>query len=907
MKKLLSLILWLCCLLFAWSFVQANNSEYEYKNLNITADILEDGTMNVRESFKANFFVEKHWIIRTIPLNYSVWGMYYHIDISDIDVKWQPFTTTQGSGSREIKIWDSDKTITWEQRYPITYTVYGLIKNYEWMWYSELYWNLVWYDFDTNINSVRAVLHLPKVYTGFTSNDFLITTDWKSNSVEDFSWTVDWSQWDSISITYESWLDANQWITLSIKFPEDYFEFDDDRQTWLMWKAKIKDTEPEEPTKLIAENIVDNDEEIADSEQSHFAPETTGSSIVEQDEVKEEIINDLVEDNISSDDTSIEEKTKANAVTNNGYVTSGAKPTLNSNPEYEYTNLNITAKILDDGTMTVKENYTADFHINKHGIIRTIPLNYTVSGFAFHIDVSDINVEWKTFRTSKAGWDIEIKIWDADRTVIGTQNYPISYTTYWLVRNFSGEWFSDFYWNLVWYDFDTSIRNVYAEIILPSVYTWFTAEDFQITVDWNTGNVFLFPWLVDWGQWDRIIIKYDRWLSAYKWITLSIKFPNNYFTFDHDKQAKLVWHVNSSSSSNYNYSWGGLLDKLNNVLAGIVPFWMIALFIYTFIRKIKSAGKIDTKSGALKWEFAKQFPVIVQYEAPKWINSAEAGLLLHRGARVKDMLSLIYKRAAEWLIRISTEESSWSVFKRASKSIILTKIKDISSDAPEYEKDFFRSLVRSEKNKIEETTNLYGKLHLSDLEKYGETKWWLTTNKKAKLILIFFFSLFIIAPLVGPVMPALVAFLVLVFFFFTVTISSASLKETEEWAKLIAHILWYRDFLKACDENKLRLFLQQDPLYFDKILPYAVAFWLDTELIKKIEPIMQEMNIHSTWYDWDLHSMTTINNIISSSATHYSAPQSPSYSSGGWFSWGSSSGWGFSSWGWGWWGGWRSW
>jgi hypothetical protein len=84
--------------------------------------------------------------------------------------------------------------------------------------------------------------------------------------------------------------------------------------------------------------------------------------------------------------------------------------------------------------------------------------------------------------------------------------------------------------------------------------------------------------------------------------------------------------------------------------------------------------------------------------------------------------------------------------------------------------------------------------------------------------------------------------------------------------------------------------LQQDPLYFDKILPYAVAFWLDTELIKKIEPIMQEMNIHSTWYDWDLHSMTTINNIISSSATHYSAPQSPSYSSGGWFSWGSSSG-----------------
>jgi hypothetical protein len=45
------------------------------------------------------------------------------------------------------------------------------------MGYSELYWNLVGYDFDTNINKVRAVIYLPKDYTGFSSDDFLITTD----------------------------------------------------------------------------------------------------------------------------------------------------------------------------------------------------------------------------------------------------------------------------------------------------------------------------------------------------------------------------------------------------------------------------------------------------------------------------------------------------------------------------------------------------------------------------------------------------------------------------------------------------------------------------------------------------------------------------------------------------------
>ena len=167
--------------------------------------------------------------------------------------------------------------------------------------------------------------------------------------------------------------------------------------------------------------------------------------------------------------------------------------------------------------------------------------------------------------------------------------------------------------------------------------------------------------------------------------------------------------------------------------------------------------------------------------------------------------------------------------------------------------------------------------------------------------------MFFLAPILWAILPALFPILILGFFFFVVAMSWWSkFKETEEWARLIAHVLWYREFLAACDENKLRLFLQQDPLYFDKILPYAVAFGLDTELIKKIEPIMQEMNTKPSWYDWDLHSMYLINSTIRNSATH-SVPPSSSYDSGGWFSSWSSFSWWFSSGGWGWWWGGRSW
>ena len=575
-----------------------------------------------------------------------------------------------------------------------------------------------------------------------------------------------------------------------------------------------------------------------------------------------------------------------------------------ANNDYEYTNLNIYAHILEDWTINVTENFTADFHVNKHGIIRVIPLNYTPGGYAFHIDISNINVSWKKFTTSKSNWEIEIKIWDADRTVNWIQTYPISYSAYGLIRNYSWNGYAELYWNLVWNDFDTSINNVKAEIILPKAYTGFTPDDFMITVDWKTTSIYDFQWLIDWGWWDRIIISYDRWLSSYQWITLAIKFPNNYFTFDHNKQSKLAGYAKNSF---WESIWFAIL----------IPIWIIVLIIFSWIKRIKDGislfsgltgnkSEIDRKSGKLKWDFAKQFPVIVQYEPPKWVNSAEAWLLVHRGAKPKDMLSLVYKWATEWLIKLSFEEDGWWIFKKASKNVIITKIMDINPESPAYEKDFFRALVRGERSKISENSNLYSKLSLSDLENYWRKSWWFTGGKnKGWLTTIWFITLIILASFLENTIPWIVPICFIGFFAIAIYSSAASqLKETEEWAKLISHVLWYKEFLAACDENKLKLFLQQDPLYFDKILPYAVAFWLDTELIRKMEPIMQEMNIKSSWYDWDIHNIYYINKTISSSAINSVAPH---YDSGSWFSgWSSFGGW-FSSWWGGWWGGWRSW
>ena len=62
MKKIWLIILWLFMLSFSWNITRANN-EYEYKNLDITANVLNDWTIDVIENFTADFFVNKHWII----------------------------------------------------------------------------------------------------------------------------------------------------------------------------------------------------------------------------------------------------------------------------------------------------------------------------------------------------------------------------------------------------------------------------------------------------------------------------------------------------------------------------------------------------------------------------------------------------------------------------------------------------------------------------------------------------------------------------------------------------------------------------------------------------------------------------------------------------------------------------
>ena len=590
--------------------------------------------------------------------------------------------------------------------------------------------------------------------------------------------------------------------------------------------------------------------------------------------------------------------------------------------DYEYKNLDITAKILWDWTIDVEENYTANFFINKHGIIRNIPFNYSVDEHPFHIYIDNIDVKGYPFTVTNKGEEVSIKIGDANKTLIGENVYPISYTTYWLIRNFSWAGYAELYWNIVWYQFDTNINKVSAEIILPDTYTWFTSKDFLITTNGTTKTAEEFDWYIDWSRWDRVYIRYNNALPAYNGITFAMKLPNKMFEFDHQKQANLVWSISKYWDTTVS-SWEieKVLDSISKYFD--TPWWQVAFFvviILAFLLLLSPfvilsvliiwwASKIWTGDKWVKKEYQEKYPVIIQYEPPKWLNSAEVWILLHRYCSPRDLFSLVYKWAAEWLI----------AFDKKDKKIPFIKLKDIPEDRPQYETRMFKRLF-TDLEYLDKKAQFNFTFNSNDLVDYCVEEKNRCTRKTPSPsdgnIWVLLILIFIVPWLLLPI-----SFAFSFIFFLTMMIMLLSkkfkpvewrtLEETEEWAKLIAHILWYKKFLQACDEQQLRASLKEDPFYFDKVLPYAIVFGLDTKIIKKMSKIMKDLDIKLDRYDWDINSLlyyvSSVSDVPASSSS--SSNNRSSYSSDSWFdSWSSfDSDSSFSSWwGGGWWG-WSSW
>jgi len=294
------------------------------------------------------------------------------------------------------------------------------------------------------------------------------------------------------------------------------------------------------------------------------------------------------------------------------------------------------------------------------------------------------------------------------------------------------------------------------------------------------------------------------------------------------------------------------------ILICILWSFSIALLIF-WANKISKIISYRKRKHQLKlsWKQRKKYPIVIQYAPPKNMNSAEAWLLFNWKAELQDIVSLIYQWAAEWLIKIESSPTN-----KKSKSFTLYKLASFPTERPKYEMIYFNSIFWNNTTKIiNSSSQLLFEWSLDTLECYCMHKWWVKDTTKARseryislsiiIIILFFYRLLSQNHRVFNIWTSIRLFLLLLFCIITIwwiLFKSKSFKLTDKWAEKLSHIIWYKNFISTCDMKQIQIFLKQDPLFIDKTLPYAIAFWLDTKFLKAITPQRLALDIKNGYY-----------------------------------------------------------
>jgi len=522
-----------------------------------------------------------------------------------------------------------------------------------------------------------------------------------------------------------------------------------------------------------------------------------------------------------------------------------------------------------DGYFDVVENYDLTFTAHKHGIFRDIRTEYdllTAEGKLEkrkikirNVDVPDHKFEADLDFVQKLSSNLQIKIGDKNKTVIGPQHYQIKYR----------------------------------------VYNAFLFEKEQIRFYWN--------------------VKPDGWYAAFQKIDFSVHLPINvdadlndffvYSGFIGDTAVSKDFEVNyidgiftAESRKNFISGPGQSVTVLLNLPVGSVkelkpwwPFWtdygwtlILGAMLLIFYLIWNKYGKDD------------RVVATTSYFPPNGLDPAMAGFLINDSADTPDLISLIPYWGSRGIIKMEQIPKKGWFGKDDTK---LTRLRPLPIDAPKYEETIYRGLfgigsgtsgkeilISSLKDTFYTTMNS-AKMILKDQAQIyydARAKKMQTRTVVGVLLLgVFFFFVFLFF---WGLWAALAVVPIGIFLLF---MTVYMVKRNKKGNDVFSDLKGFKNFIKVAEENKLKMLLQDSPTYFETTMGYALAFGLFDQWAKKFEALNLQP---PSWYTSSAGAFTMHNfsnsfsdSISSAQSTMVSSPSSSGSSSGG----GGSSGGGF--------------
>lgn len=541
---------------------------------------------------------------------------------------------------------------------------------------------------------------------------------------------------------------------------------------------------------------------------------------------------------------------------------------------FTVTHYEVDVIISEQGYFDVVENYYLDFQQYKHGIYRNIRTRYdliTESGIEEQreIKISRVDVPDHKFETSgafmrKLEGNLSIKIGDASKTIIGPQHYEIRYrvANAYLFEKAA----TSLYWNLKPTEWYAPFQDMIFRIHLPDA----------ITVDLQDVYVYSGP--------------------------LGTTVPSIQFDIDYS-DGVITGKAREGFSSNY----GDAVTVLVNLPVGSVkeikplwPFWsqygwgiIIVLLVSGFYMVWRKYGK------------DKKVTTTTSYYPPEGMDPAMAGFLINDRDDVSDLISLIpYWGANGYLKMEEIDNKGWF----AKDDTLLTKLKQLPADAPDYQLKIFNDLfsrgtdgkvlVSSLKNTFYTTMNKAKTLLKKSAQRYYEPKSRQVRKISGCLIVV---SILLLVPALLFFWGLIAAVAMIVCGIILLILNIFMIRKNSRGNAVFSELKGFRLFIKTAEEDKLKMLIDESPVYFESTMGYALAFGAFDGWARKFEAL----NLPPPdWYStsnpgqYNMHSFSNSfsSSISAASSTMVSSPSSSGSSSGGGSSGGGFGGGGGGSW-----------
>jgi len=507
--------------------------------------------------------------------------------------------------------------------------------------------------------------------------------------------------------------------------------------------------------------------------------------------------------------------------------------------------------IEQDGTIDVRETIIYDFgELEKHGIFRNIPftkrgesnerLDLTFSEF----NVVDEEGEKYNLKKSTEGEQIVLRIGDPDKIITGKHTYIITYTVSGAIGYFDTQ--DELYWNVTGTEWDVPIATASSSITLPHAVENPPTQCFTGSFGGIEGECMRY-------QKDKTVyFVASKYLSQNEGLTVLVGFPKN-----------TVAYLPAEVYVPFFERWYG---KIALGAIGIVAFmWYIFLPVYLVIQYFLKGRDPYVGKAVSAW-----------YDPPKTaskrpLTPAETGALVDEKVDRRDIFATIIDLARRNYLTIEEKK------KKDFYLHTVNKPKKGDRLLP-FEKALFDGIFKGNKEIRLKDTKLYTTIGTvenmlyKDMVKEGffpknpQSIRTLYTVLGVFALISLNFVLAFIAFFIGKIMP----------------------RKTVLGAEQAQVARGVKNFLTS---QKRQIEFQADKqLFFEKLLPYAVAFGVEKIWAKRFE----EFNLREpSWYTGYSHShfnSAYLASSLSDSYKSFSTSSTPPSSSSSGFSGGSSGG-----------------